>query len=170
MSAGGTLVMRYEDLTEIFLISVLAIVWMAFFTRAGVFFRREKAGAHPPYPDSWNAGQRIVLEKFRLWVGLGLVPLWAVFFYIRPILTTNSPFERLEMLSLLAMLSMSYAWVLLLAPRNLKWLDTFPRSFALMIAFLVLWWGTAFTAVGWMFVEAAASTPMRLIPYGGVFA
>jgi hypothetical protein len=161
--------MDLSSQTELLLIGVLAVVWMAFFTRTVVFFRREKAGVHPLYPDSWNVGQRIILEKFRLLVGLGLLSLWAVFFAIRPA-SSNSSFGYLEILSLIAMLSISYAWVLLLAPRDLKWLETFPQSFALVIAFLVVWWGTAFTAMGWMFAEAAAaSTPIRLLP-NGVFA
>jgi hypothetical protein len=150
------------------LMSVLAFVWVAFFARALVFFRLERAGSRPLYPESWNAAQRRLLERFRLLVGLGSISLWGVFFVIRPLLPTSSSFGYLELLSLIAMLSMSYAWVLLLAPRNLKWLDAFPRSFVLMIAFLVLWWGTAFAAIGWMFVTTA-STPTQFIPIG-VFA
>jgi hypothetical protein len=152
--------------TGFFAIGMLAVVWMALFARTVVFYRREKVGARPPYPDSWNQGQRIILEKFCLFVGVGLLSLWAVFFCIRPALA----FGYSEILSMTAMLSISYAWVLLLAPHNLKWLEKFPQSFAIALVFLVVWWGAAFAAVGWMFAEAVGgSTPIQIIP-NGVFA
>jgi hypothetical protein len=54
-----------------------------------------------------------------------------------------------------------YARAVLLAARNWKGLDAFPRSFLVIVTFLVLWWGTAFSAIGWMLVEASASPPSR---------
>src|SRR5258706_12598175 len=50
--------------------------------------------------------------------------------------------------SLISMLSVSYAWTLLLAARDWKAFNAFPRSFLLIVTFLVLWWGTAFSAIG----------------------
>ena len=64
------------------------------------------------------------------------------------------------------MLSVSYAWTVQLATRNWKRLDAFPRSLLLTITFLVLWWGTAFTAIGWMFAEASAPPTFRIFPPG----
>jgi hypothetical protein len=135
--------------------------------RAVVFFRHESAGIRPLYPDSWNEAQCRALERFRLLIGLAIIPLWAVYLFIVPSMPTNWPFGYLEVMSLICMLSVSYAWVVLLAERNWKRLDGFPRSFLRIITFLVLWWGTAFTAIGWMFAEASAPRPFHIF---GVYA
>ena len=157
--------MRYVDLdlsTQLILIGLIVVVWAAFLMRAAIFFRLERSGVSPQYPDSWNVEQRRILERFRLLIGLALIPLWAVYLFIRPSMPTNWPFGYLGAISLLAMLSVSYAWTLLLAPRNWKRLDAFPQSFLTMITFLVLWWGMAFSAIGWMFAEALAPQPFHL--------
>ncbi len=164
--------MRYADLNlsnELILGSLVVVVWAAFLMRAAVFFRLERAGIGPLYPDSWNVGQRRALERFRLLIGLALVPLWAIYLSIAPSIPANSRFGNLEMPMLISMLSASYAWILLLAPRNWKRLDALPRSFMLMIAFLVLWWATAFSALGWMFATASAPPSFRMFS-NGVYA
>ncbi len=164
--------MRYADLNlsnELILVSLVVVVWAALLMRAAVFFRLERAGIRPLYPDSWNVGQRRALERFRLLIGLALVPLWAIYLSIAPSIPANSRFGNLEMPMLISMLSVSYAWTLLLAPRNWKRLDALPRSFMLMIAFLVLWWATAFSALGWMFATASAPPSFRMFT-NGVYA
>ena len=145
-----------NSLTQLILIGVVVVVWAALLIRAVIFFRLESAGIPPLYPDSWNEAQCRALEKFRLLIGVALVPLWAVYLFVVPSMPTNWPFGFLEAISLISMLSVSYAWAILLAARNWKGLDAFPRSFMLTIAFLLLWWGTAFSAIGWVLTEASA--------------
>jgi hypothetical protein len=70
--------------------------------------------------------------------------------------------------SLISMLSVSYAWTLLLAARDWKAFNAFPRSFLLIVTFLVLWWGTAFSAIGWML--AGATAPQPPVFSSGVYA
>jgi hypothetical protein len=152
--------------TQLTLTSLIIVVSVAFLIRAAVFFQGERAGIPPTYPDSWNLGQRHALEGLRLLIGLALIPLWALFLIIRPSMPTNWPFGYLEAISFISMLSVSYAWTVLLATRNWKRLDAFPRSFVLTITFLVLWWGTAFTAIGWVFAEVSAPPPFRIFPPG----
>jgi hypothetical protein len=149
--------------TELVLISLLVVVWVAFLTRTVIFVRLELAGIGPLYPASWNPAQRKALENFRLLIGLVLIPTWAAYVLITR--QTNTPFEYLEMLLLISMISICYAWTLLLAPRDLRMLDRFPRSFLLMFAFLLLWWGTAFSAVGWMLTRVSApAAPLIGLP------
>jgi hypothetical protein len=155
-----------DSSTQLILISLVVVVSVAFLIRVAVFFQRERAGIRPTYPDSWNLGQCHALEGLRLLIGLALIPLWALFLIIRPSMPTNWPFGYLEAISLISMLSVSYAWTVLLATRNWKRLDAFSRSFLLTITFLVLWWGTAFTAIGWVFAEASAPPPFRIFPPG----
>lgn len=161
--------MRYagSDLSiELMLISLVAVVWGALLLRAVVFFRQERAGIGPLYPDSWNVAQRQILERVRLLIGLALMPLWALYSFIISSMQTNWRFDYIGAMLLISMLSVSYAWALLLSPRNLKKLDAVPRSFLLVIAFLVFWWGTAFSAIGLMFAAAAAPPPLRIFPPG----
>ena len=162
--------MHYRELdflTQFILIGVVVVVWAALLIRAVIFFRLESAGIPPLYPDSWNVAQCRTLESFRLLIGLALIPFWTVYLFVVPSMATNWPFGFLEAISLISMLSVSYAWALLLAARNWKGLDAFPRSFMLIITFLMLWWGTAFSAIGWMLAEASAPQPYRVF---GVYA
>jgi hypothetical protein len=148
---------------QLLLLSMLCVMWFALFSRVIVFIRLESAGVTPLYPQSWSENQRRTLERLRSSVGLALIWLWAIFAVMRPTLPTNWPFGYLEAMSLIALMTASYAWVLLLAPRNLRRLDSVPGSFAIFIAFLVVWWGTAFALIGWMLAKATAE-PLSLIP------
>jgi hypothetical protein len=164
--------MLYTDLspsTRPILIGLVIVVQAALLIRATIFFRFERAGIHPLYPDSWNAAQCKALESFRLLLGLALIPLWAAYLFVAPSIRTNWPFGYFDLISLISMLSVSYAWTILLATRNWKVLEALPHSFLVMAAFLVLWWGTAFSAIGWMFAQASAPPPFRGFP-SGVYA
>ena len=147
---------------QIVLASLVVLIGAAFLLRAVIFLRRESAGIRPLYPDSWTDDQRRTLEQIRLVIGRLLVPLWAAYLSVTPLTPRN---WRFELILLMLMLLVSYAWTLL-APRNLKQLDAFPRSFLLMIAFLVLCYGTAFSAIGWMLTEASARPSIHIIPPG----
>jgi hypothetical protein len=155
--------------TQLVLIGLLVVVGAAFVTRSVIFFRRENAGEHLVYPSTWSAGQCRTLESFRLLLGLALIPLWAIFLCGSALMLGNGSFGYVEVISLICMLLISHAWVILLTPSDWKKLDAFPRSFWVTMAFLVVWWGTAFTAIScMMFVEASASPQLRT--YSGVFA
>jgi hypothetical protein len=157
--------MHYSDFldlpTQLSLIILVVVLSAGFLMRAGIFFRLESAGLRPLFPDSWNAAQCRALERFRLLIGLTLIPLWAVYLFIVLSTPTSRSYGYLEVISLISMLAISYAWAVLLAVRNLKGLDAFPRSFVLITAFLVLWWGTAFSAIGWLLAEASMPPPVH---------
>jgi hypothetical protein len=167
----GACFMHYSDLdlsTQLGLIGLVFVLWAGLLMRAVIYLRHESAGIRPLYPDSWNLAQCRILERFRLMIGLGLLPLWAVYLFIVPSASTKWSFGYLQVISLIAMLSVTYAWAVLLAARNWKRLDAFPRSFLLITGFLLLWWGTAFSAIGWMLAEA--STPPTVHMFSGVYA
>jgi len=157
--------MHYSDILDVpnqlSLIILIVVLSAGFLMRAGVFFRLESAGRRPLYPDSWNVAQCRTLERFRRLIGLSLIPLWAVYLFIILSKPTNWSYGYLQVISLISMLAISYAWAVLLALRNLKGLDAVPRSFLLLIGLLVLWWGTAFSAIGWMLAEASTPPPIR---------
>ena len=61
--------MRYADLspsTQLLLVALVAVSSATLFTRALVFFYREKVGMRPIYPSAWSAAQCRALESFRL--------------------------------------------------------------------------------------------------------
>jgi hypothetical protein len=155
--------MRQAELdssTQLVLIGLLLVVWVAFFTRTVLFVRLEIAGIGPLYPESWSPAERTALEKFRLLVGLILFPLCVAYVLATSSNRTDTTFEYLELLSLILMISLCYAWTLLLAPRDLRMLILFPRSFLLMFVFLTLWWGTSFSALGWMLTKVLTPLPV----------
>ena len=152
--------MRYADLspsTQLLLVALVAVTSAALFTRAIVFFYREKVGMRPIYPSAWSAAQCRALESFRLLVGLTLILFWASFLFIAPSLPTNSPFGYLATIFIIVLLLISNAWLLLLVPRNWGKFGAISRSFWITITFLAVWWGAIFTATGWMFAKASAA-------------
>jgi len=151
--------------TQFGLIGLVVVLWAGLWMKAKAFSRLESAGIRPLYPESWNVAQCRILERFRLLIGLGIIPLWAVYLFIVPSMPTNWLFGYLEVITLIPMLSISYAWTVLLAARNWKRLDALPQSFFLIIAFLVLWWTIAFSAIGWMLAEASTPRPIRIFSY-----
>ena len=164
--------MRHADLspfTQFLLMGVLTIALMAVLGRAILFIRREYKGVRPSYPQTWRPAQCRALECFRLLVGVALFPLWGAFLLVSPSMPTNAPFGILEVTSLIILISLSYAWVLLLTPRNWGKFGAFSGSFWLTIAFLIVWWGAMFGVTGWILAKASASPP-RLFFSVGVFA
>jgi hypothetical protein len=146
------------------LLFLIAAILVAILARLVVFYRLERAHAAPQFPQSWSIAQRETLQRIRLYIGLGLVWFWAIYCVARPSFPTNWPFSYAEALSLIALTAMSYAWVLLLVPRNLQRLDSLPRSFAVFLAVLIAWWGAAFCLVVWMLTRATNSPALHLVP------
>jgi hypothetical protein len=166
---GDSFLMDYSDMnlsTQLGLISLIVVVGAGFLVRTVIFFRRENAGTRPQYPNGWNEKQCLALEQFRLLIGLGLVTLWAAYLFFVPWVSPESSLGYLEVMSLVSMLSASYAWAVLLDARNWTRFDVMPRSFLVITVFLVLWWGTAFSAIGWVLTEASAQQPFRAVPLG----
>jgi hypothetical protein len=87
--------MHHADLSpsaHFLLIGLLAVACSALVTRAMIFFHREKAGVRPIYPGTWSAAPCLILEYFRLLVGLALIPLWGSFLFIAPSMRTDWSF------------------------------------------------------------------------------
>jgi len=152
------------------LLVLLAGAWAAVLVRVGCLFRRERAGLRLIYPGLWTTTQCRALEGFRLLIGLALIVSWASFFFVVPSLPTNWPFGYLEATLLITLLLMSYAWLLLLLPRNWKGLGGIAQSFWLTMIVLVVGWVFLFTATGWILVKAQVAPPRLDIPTIGVFA
>jgi len=172
-SSAKRVVMRNADLgpsTQVVLITLLGIAWAVLLTRAIVFVRREYAGSQPLFPQIWSVAQRRALEWFRASVGIALLALWGAFLSLAPAMPVNWPFGYTEVLSLIVLLLMSYAWLLLLAPGGWRRLGALSRSFSVTIAFLVVWWAVMIAATGWMLAKASASAPSLVPPPAGVFA
>ncbi|HEX3163063.1 MAG TPA: hypothetical protein VHQ92_10850, partial [Pseudolabrys sp.] len=87
--------MHYSDLdlsAQLGLLMLVVVLSTGFLMRTLVFFRLEIAGRRPLYPDSWNVAQCRALERFRLLIGLGLIPLWGVYLLIAPSMSANWSF------------------------------------------------------------------------------
>ncbi|UVO39408.1 hypothetical protein KUL72_14155 [Bradyrhizobium arachidis] len=159
--------MHYLDLSlsvQFGLIGLIVVLGAGISMRTVMYFRHEAAGVPSLYPVSWNGSQRRVLERLRLLIGLGLAALWADYVFAIPSVPPAWPLKCLDVIALACMLSASYAWAVLLAARNWRAFEAVPRSFLLIIALLMLWWGTAFSAIGWMLAEASTPVPFRVFP------
>src|SRR5262245_5615160 len=154
--------MRLADLSpsiQFILIGLLAVASTVLLVRAMVFVYREKIGLRPTYPGTWSAAQCRALERFRLLVGLGLIPLWGSFLFI-----AQWPFEFWDLFYFILLLLISSSWVQLLDRRDWEKSGTKSRSFRKAITFLMVWWGVVFTVTEWMFVPSILS---RLSDYTG---
>jgi hypothetical protein len=120
--------------------------------RAIVFIHHEKSNIRPIYPRTWSAAQCRVLERFRLLVGLALIPLWGSFLCI-----AHWPLEFWDLFYFILLLLISSAWVRLLDQRNWEKSGANSRSFRKTIAILIVWWGVVFTATEYMFVPSILS-------------
>ncbi|MBR0939100.1 hypothetical protein [Bradyrhizobium jicamae] len=164
--------MHYSEFnmpTQFGLIGLIVVVGAGLLTRTAFFFRHERTGVRPLYPSNWNATQCRTLERFRLLIGLGLATLWATYLFVVSSMPPNRQYEYLAAILLIMMLSVSYAWAVLLSARDWSRLNAIPHSFTLLIALLVVWWGTAFSAIGWTLTEASTAQELPGIS-DGVYA
>jgi hypothetical protein len=153
--------MFYADLSPAILISLVGVAFTVLVTRAAVFFYRERNGFQPVYPNGWSAAQCRALERFRLAVGVVLIPLWGFFLFIAPSVHTNWPTGyKLDVTFFIFLLFINNAWILLLLPRNWRKFGAISRSFWITFIFLVIWWAVTFTATGWMLLAAWTSPPI----------
>ena len=146
------------------LLFLIGAMLAAMGARLCMLYRLERAHVAPQLPHSWSIAQRETLQRIRWYIGLGLIWFWAMYCVVRPSFPTNWPFSYVEALSLIALTAMSYAWVLLLVPRNLQRLDALPRSFAIFLAFLLVWWSAAFCLIIWLLTSAAHTPALFLVP------
>lgn len=146
---------------QFLLIGLLAVACLVLVTRALIFFHREKTGVRPIYPATWSAAQCRALERFRLLVGLALIPLWGTFLFVAPSMRTDWRFGHLDVIFFILLLWISDAWVLLLVPRNWQKFGAISRSFWITIVFLTVWWGAVFAATEWMLAKVS-TTPSGL--------
>ena len=153
--------------TQLVLVGLVAVFSASLFFRALVFIHRDKRGERSTFPNAWSKTQRRAIEQFRLLVGLVLLSLWGTFLFIAPAIDTRWPRYGVIALVILLLL-ISNAWLLLLLPRNWERLGAISRSFAIVITFLVVWWGMTFTATGWLLAKASA--PPRLHTIFGTYA
>jgi hypothetical protein len=158
-----------SPLIQIILAGLLVGASASLLMRAVVFLSRERSGMRPVYPRTWSKAQCRLLEKFRLLVGLALISLWGAFLSIVPAVQTKWSFgDELLIAFVILLLLKSNAWMLLLLPRNWEKFGALSRSFSIVITFLFVWWGVAFTATSWLFAKASASSQLHSV--SGVYA
>jgi len=158
-----------SPLTQIILAGLLVGASASLLMRAVAFLGRERSGMRHVYPKTWSELQCRFLESFRLLVGLALMMLWGAFLSIVPTVQTKWSFgDELSVALVILLLLISNAWMLLLLPRNWEKFGALSRSFSIVITFLFLWWGVAFTATSWLFAVASASSQLHSV--SGVYA
>jgi signal transduction histidine kinase len=155
--------------TPVVLIGLLAVSSVSLFLRSIVFFRRDRRGIRSTYPSAWSLAQCRAIERLRLVTGLTLLSLWGLFLFVAPTIATR--WENYAVIAFLVLLLLiSNAWLLLLLPRNWEGFGAMSRSFAIVITFLVIWWGMAFTATGWLLAKATTWPAPQLHTISGVYA
>jgi hypothetical protein len=161
--------MRFENLPlalQLFSTAILALFLAALVVRALMFIRRTRAGQRSNYPSGWSAEQCKAFERFRLVLGMLLIPAWGLSLYLIPLAPRNWPFGFMAPISTIIA---SHAWVVLLAARGWKSVGAFSPTFGATMLFLVTWWATLFLVGGWIFAKASAPPPPRGLP-GPIYA
>jgi hypothetical protein len=151
--------MRYQDLavsTQILLVGLLALVLAAVVALAAIFFSRTFARVPQRYPRTWAEAQCWLLERVRLTVGVVLSLLWAALLVAIPHMPTNAPFGFLEVVLIVMLLLLSYAWIVLLLPRDWEALGVLTRHFSITITVLALWWSVMLGGTVWTLAKASA--------------
>jgi hypothetical protein len=156
-------------LVHIILAGLLVGASASLLMRALVFLSRERSGMRHVYPKTWSKAQCRFLASFRLLVGLALILFWGAFLSMIPTVQTKWSFgDELLVAFVILLLLKSNAWMLLLLPRNWERFGGLSRSFSVVITFLFVWWGVAFTATSWLFAKASASSQLHSV--SGVYA
>jgi hypothetical protein len=155
--------------TQLVLIGLLAVSSASLFLRSIVFFRRDRRRIRSTYPSAWSLAQCRAIEQFRLVTGLALLSLWGLFLFVAPAIAMRWAHYAVIAFVVLLLL-ISNAWLLLLLPRNWERFGAMSRSFAIVITFLVIWWGMTFTATGWLLAKATTWPAPRLHTIFGVYA
>jgi hypothetical protein len=153
-----------SPLVQIILAGLLVGASASLLMRAVAFLSRARSGMRHVYPKTWSKAQCRFLEGFRLLVGLALILFWGAFLSIVPAVQSKWSFgDELVVAFVILLLLKSNAWMLLLLPRNWEKLGALSRSFSIVITFLFVWWGVAFTATSWLFAKASASSQLHSV-------
>ena len=129
-----------DPVTQIALIGAVGVAALAVFIRAVVAGRRQYAGMPHRYPPAWTDAHIRLFADFRVAVGIALAATWLTLAATAPVMPQSFPFGRTEMLLTFALLLLTYAWVVLLTPRDWSRTVIGRVRFAPAIAVLLVWW------------------------------
>ena len=154
-----------DPLTQAALIGAVAVAVLALLVRTLVALHRQYAGVPHRYPDSWTDAHIRLFAQLRIAIGIALAATWVSLAAAAPHMPQSWPFGRTEMLLTLVVLLLSYAWIVLLTPRD--WAQTvlgklrFDRAIGVLVVWWVLLLGTALVTI-----MNAASAPSFIVLQG----
>ena len=158
--------MRHPNMdipSQVLLVSVLALLSAGVVLRTVVFVRRYLARVPHRYPSSWSQAQRGLFAQFRRAVGLSIGILWIAFIFTVPHMPSSWPIGYVEVGSATVLLLLTYAWLILVLPRDWPTQTWLMRRFGRMMSFVVVWWIFALCGTGWMIVRASTAAPSFLL-------
>jgi len=130
----------------------LALIVLVLFRAAlvvGRLWRREN------YPDAWTSEQLRYLQLTGGFVGIGLVMTWAALLYASPFLPPRYPFSQSNAILLIALLTQTYAWLVIAAPFNWNASPLGRLKFNYVFVGMLAWWAAFVGITLYMIVTMA---------------
>jgi hypothetical protein len=124
----------FDLITRIGLWAVLAVTAGGVAVQAAILLRRRRARVPNTFPRRWTSDQCRAVQRFRVWAGWSLIPLWALLIWL-----ARWPVGIRDTVSLCLLLLMTQIWLSLLTPHDWDKQETV-KNFSLVMATLVGSW------------------------------
>jgi hypothetical protein len=155
--------------TQVLLIGILLVLIGSMLLRVGAILWRKRTQVSQLYPRSWTADQCQLMDRFCFAVGMTLSTLWLAQLIATPQMPTNSSFGFVEMVSIMALLLLTNAWLILVLPRDWNLLGALTERFLVTLMTLAVWWTLMFSGTAWLLAKAS-SVPQPRLMFGPVVA
>jgi hypothetical protein len=137
----------FELITRIGFWVLLTLTAGGVAVQAVILLRRRRARVPDTFPRRWTSAQCRSVERFRVWAGLSLIPLWAVL-----ICLARRPVGTRDAVSFCLLLLMTQIWLSLLTPHDWDKQETV-KNVSLVMAMLVGSWTLMLAVATWSFLR-----------------
>jgi hypothetical protein len=133
----------FELITRIGFWVLLTLTAGGVAVQTAILLRRRRARVANTFPRRWTSAQCRSVERFRVWAGLSLIPLWALLIWL-----ARWPVGVRDAVSLCLLLLMTQIWLSLLTPHDWDKQETV-KNFSLVMAMLVGSWTLMLAVATW---------------------
>ena len=165
--------LRYPDLSypaQAVLVCVIVVVVSLLLTRGTIAIYRHQVAMPHQYPVAWTYAQIRFFANVRISIGFTLSATWGILFFASPATPHSWPFGLVEAMLALIVMLMTYAWILLVTPRDWKLTFIGKMSFGHAVGCILVWWIVFLGASLFAIAKSAPPTAERPIHVIGTYA
>jgi hypothetical protein len=137
----------FELITRIGFWVLLSLTAGGVAVQTAILLARRRGGVSNSFPRRWTSAQCRSVERFRVWAGWSLIPLWALLLWL-----ARWPVGVRDAVSLCLLRLMTQIWLSLLTPHDWDKQETV-KNFSLVMATLVVSWTLMLAVTTWSFLR-----------------